>query len=134
VSVTYTYLKMAMVAATAIALSGCSADPGYSDLDSEPTAADAVPADLPDHALDGFDPESVRFVAVLDETRLYLGRGSELPVCLLAYKGATDWIVGCGSHLMTMESRDFEVMIVQDATPNKAGWTRAGENILVKNG
>jgi hypothetical protein len=134
VSDTYTYLKMAMVAATAFALSGCSTDPGYSDLDREPTAADAIPADLPDHALDGFDPESLRFMAVRDETRLYLARGSELPVCLLAYKGATDWAGACGSHLMTMESRDFEVMIVQDKTPNKAGWTKAGENIRVKNG
>ncbi|TFC99902.1 hypothetical protein E3T25_13990 [Cryobacterium sandaracinum] len=129
----FTCAKMVAVAAAALSLMGCSAAGGYSDLMREPSAEDAIPSDLPLPALDGFDLDSVRFVRSLDKTRLYLAQGTDLPVCLLAYRGATDFQGACGSDMTTMKSASFEVMIVKDGTLNRDGWTKVGENILVKN-
>lgn len=124
---------MAAVAVVVLSLMGCSTADGYSDLLREPSAEDAIPTNLPDYALDGFDLDSVRFVRAVDDTRLYLARGRDLPVCLLAYRGAADFQAACGSEMTTMQSASFEFMIVKDGTPNREGWTKAGENILVKN-
>ena len=126
------FVKMAAVAAAAFTLIGCSAADGYSDLRRAPSAADAVPSALPDQALDGFDLDSVRFVRAVDDTRLYLARGRDHPVCLLAYRGAAEWQGACGSEMTTMKSANFEVMIVKDGMPTRDGSTKVGENILIK--
>jgi len=128
----YTFVKMAAVAAAAFTLIGCSTGDGYSDLRRAPSASDAVPSALADQALDGFDLDSVRFVRSVEGTRLYLARGRDLPVCLLAYRGAAEWQGACGSEMTTMKSANFEVMIVTDSMPTRDGWTKVGENILIK--
>jgi hypothetical protein len=129
----FTCAKMAALAAAALSLMGCSTAGDYSDLMREPSAEDAIPSDLPLQTLDGFDIDSVRFVRSLDDTRLYLARGTDLPICLLAYRGAADFQGACGSDMTTMKSARFEAMIVKDGTQNREGWTKAGENLLVKN-
>jgi hypothetical protein len=129
-----TSVKLALMAAALLALVGCSADARYSDLDREPTAADTVPADLPKNALDPYVVNTVRFVGVVDQKQLFLGKakGKDQALCLLIYSDATDWGNSCGPEMMTSGSGDFQVMIVSDAMPDKDGWTRASNNILVK--
>ena len=128
----YTSVMLAVVATLTLTLIGCSADSVYSDLNREPTAEDTVPADLPDNALDSYDAASVRFVGVVNEKQLFLGRGKEQPLCLLIYSGGSDWYSACGSEMMTTAAGDLEVMVVGDEVPDKEGWTKASTNILVK--
>ena len=128
----WTFKWLVVVSATVFTLMGCSPANGFSDLSRTPSAEDAIPSGLPDYALDDFDPGSLRFVNAVDGTRLYLARGRDYPVCLLAYRTATDWQGACGSNMTTMKSPSFEVMVVQDGMPNRKGWSKAGENLRIK--
>ncbi|TFD78253.1 hypothetical protein [Cryobacterium fucosi] len=128
----WTFVWLVAASVTVLTMTGCSPADGFSDLQRAPRAEDAIPSGLPDYALDGFDTDSVRFVGVVDDTRLYLARGRDLPVCLLAYRAAAEWQGACGSNMTTMKSAGFEVMIVQDGMPNREGWSKAGENIRIK--
>lgn len=128
----YTHLMLFAVAAAVLALPGCVSGFGYSDLEREPTAEDALPADLPGYATETMEPDTIRFVDVADDRRIYLAEGTESPVCVLAYKDATAWVSSCGSDMMTTSSGSFEVMVVSDNWPDEEGWTRVGENVLVR--
>ncbi|TFC64036.1 hypothetical protein E3O62_01750 [Cryobacterium sp. TMT2-15-1] len=128
----WTFVRLLAVSATVFTLMGCSPAEGFSDLRSTPSAEDAVPSSLPDYALDDFDTDSLRFVSAVDETQLYLARGRDFPVCLLAYRTATDWQGACGPSMTTIASPGFEVMVVQDGMPNREGWSKAGENLRIK--
>ena len=128
----WTVMWLLAVSATVFTLMGCSPADGFSDLNRTASAEDAIPSGLPDYALDDFDIDSLRFVSAVDDTRLYLARGREYPVCLLVYRTASDWLGGCGSNMTTMKSPGFEVMVVQDGMPNRAGWSKASENLRIK--
>ncbi|MCU1446091.1 hypothetical protein [Cryobacterium sp.] len=113
-------------------LPGCISGSGYSDLDREPSAEDAPPVDLPDYATQTMEPTTMPFVDEVGGWRLYLAEGAESPVCVLAYESETNWVSSCGSSMMTTSSGSYEVMVVSDNMPGEDGWTRAGENLLVK--
>lgn len=128
----FAHVKVAAAAAAVLLLAGCSSGTGYADLDREPSAEDAAPADLPDYALESMDASTLRLVEVLNDRRVYLAEGTDEPVCVLVYNDDTDWMSSCGSNMMTIGSDTFEIMVVDDDMPDRDGWTRAGRNIIVK--
>ena len=128
----WTFVWLIAASATVFTLMGCSPAEGFSDLSSAPSAEDAIPSGLPDYAFDDLHIDSLRFVSVVDDTRLYLARGREYPVCLLAYRTSSDWQGGCGPNMTTMKSPGFEVMVVQGGMPNREGWSKVGENLRIK--
>jgi hypothetical protein len=128
----YTRLILAAVAATTLLLTGCISGTGYSDLEREPSAEDALPADLPDYATEDMEPGTIRFVVEADDRRIFLAEGTESPVCVLAVESETNWVSSCGSSMMTTTSGSFAVMVVSDGLPAEEGWSRFGENVLVR--
>ena len=128
----YTHLMLFAVAAAVLVLPGCVSGNGYSDLEREPTAEDALPANLPDYATADWEPGTARFVGEAEDRRIYLAEGTDSPVCLLAYRSEKSWVGSCGSSNSTTSSGSFEVMVVSDNWPDEEGWTRVGENVLVR--
>jgi hypothetical protein len=124
--------QWAAIAVAGLLLAGCAPSTGFSDLEREPLQEDAVPTSLPDYAFDDIEAGTVRFVDVIGDHHLYLTKGTELPVCLLAYADDADWFASCGSNMLTISADNFEAMVVDDSMPTKGGWTRAGRNVLIK--
>ena len=129
---THRYAILTAVAAAVVLLAGCISGTGYSDLEREPTAEDALPADLPGYATADWEPGTARFVGEAEDRRIYLAEGTDSPVCLLAYRSEKSWVGSCGSSNSTTSSGSFEVMVVSDNWPDEEGWTRVGENVLVR--
>ena len=128
----YAQLKVTAVAAAVLVLMGCAPGAGYADLDREASAADTAPADLPDYALDEMDTGTLRFVDEFDHMRVFLAKGNDQPLCILIYVNELDWTSSCGSEMMSASTGNLEVMIVNDATPERKGWTRVSDNLDVK--
>lgn len=124
-------LLMSGVVLAALGLTGC-VPTGFSDLEREATDADAVPAGLPDYALEGFDVDTLRLVGEVDGQQLYLAKGINYPICLLIYPGPEDWNTTCGSEMTATTIGSFEVQVVSDPFPSKDGWTSVGQNIRVR--
>ena len=122
-----------VVAVAALGLAACaSPGPTYAALDRAATPADALPDDLPAHALEDVEPDSARLVGEHDGTRLWLLRSAipELEICLLAFVDAADWMQGCGGGDEVRVSGgpgDFTVLADGAVVPD--GLTQVGENV-----
>jgi hypothetical protein len=128
-----TALAVTVMTALAIGLSGClDGGSGFAVLDRPAESADALPTDLPDYAFDNLDPESARFVADHDGVELYLTRGADSGICLLAYPNAEDWVVGCsGGRWLKVGGRSTKYEVRADGAPAPEGATALSANVYL---
>ncbi|MDQ0894848.1 hypothetical protein [Agromyces ramosus] len=109
---TATAMTVAMLSVTF--LTACTSDlPTYAIFERPAEASDALPADLPQDALDTLSPETARLAGEDAGSELYLVRSSDLTqTCLLAYATAEDWLLGCSegdSFKVGMSPISYEV-------------------------
>jgi hypothetical protein len=123
------FCMTAAALALGLALAACATGPSYSDLDRVATADDTWPIDLPAHASDGVDVESVRLVGHDGTTALYLAADTmaDYSVCLLIYPGGGNWVVGCGGDGMVVGGGSNSYYTVH------SDGERAGSNVISGN-
>ena len=126
-----------MLAATALAvlaLTGCTAEAVYTDLDRPATDADVLPPELPSDVGD-YVEGSVRYIDELDGTRFYLARSAETNgPCVLAFRQPVEYLGGCGGGRGPMHVRGMGMTIVvaSDGSPELEDGERLGTNIVVR--
>lgn len=117
-------LALLATAVAALVLTACTAGgPPYADLAGEPTAQDALPADLPDHAYRDVDVDSSRYVGDDGGTQLWLVRGTERDsVCLVTVTDidADDWQIGCSGAAGPLTTGSYVVHSDGYPTPDDA--------------
>lgn len=89
----------------------------------DPTAQDALPADLPDHAYRDVYVDSSRYVGDDDGTQLWLVRGTERDsVCLVTVTDidADDWQIGCSGAAGPLTMGSYVVHSDGYPTPDDA--------------
>ncbi len=123
----------AVAAIGVIALTSCTAgESSFADLRGEPQEGPAVPVDLPDHALESFDEETIRWVGSSADTELWLGEGRTPDVaCLLVYPAGGQWSSTCTTSdaLVELNGLDGSYLIVPDSLSAPSDATAISENV-----
>ena len=123
----------AIVVAVAVigALAACTPGSGYSDLDRPATSADVPPDDIPAHAFDNLDADSIRYVGSHEGHTFYLAQAEPLPeVCLAIDLDTESWVVGCGTGL-TVGGIGVTATVIRDGDVVPEGGTLVGNNVVV---
>lgn len=125
-------LAALVIAGSALALAGCSGPAGYAALDRDAEPSDALPEELPAHALEDVDEGSARHIGTDEGTDLRLLRaehGSE--VCVLAYPDAVDWVMGCGGEgAVTIDGPAGSFAVQPDGATPPTDATRISDNVF----
>jgi hypothetical protein len=127
----------AIVAIVVLVLTGCSGS-GYSVLDRDAEAGDALPADLPDSASDNFVPTSVRFAGTYAGDLIYAAKGVESAsyggesVCLLVYPELSKkWSTVCGHGPVRVGDGFRSYALRIDGAPVPDGAVQVSPNVFV---
>jgi hypothetical protein len=116
--------------ALALALAGCATGPSYALLDRSPEEVDALPAELPDHAMDGAEAETARFAGEHEDVALWLLRSEEPGgICLLAFRDADAWVQGCAGADLAIDGDVGAFTVVRDGGTPPEGATEIAENV-----
>lgn len=126
----------AIAALCVLAISGCAAgESSFADLRGEAKEGPALPATLPDHALESFKEETIRWIGSSDDTELWLGEGSTPDVaCLLVYPADDQWSSTCTTAASLVELSDAtgSFLIVPDSLSAPDETTSISENVYFR--
>lgn len=100
----------------------------------EPQAADRLPAELPDYAMEELKVDTSRFIGEHEEAAIYLVEGSQerAPVCVVVWGTPQAWVVGCGGVPMSVGGLgipDVQVSPVGESLGDKE--IRLDANVIV---
>jgi hypothetical protein len=116
-----------------LGLAACSAQgaSGFSDLDREPSTADAIPASV---SVEGTGaPTTARFVGEYEGTRLWLME-TDRGLCLVMYPDGGDWLSSCtepaGELGASGPGGDF--VVIRDGGYPPPGAIRVSANVYAK--
>lgn len=113
-------------------LAGCSfASPQLAVLDTDRVAADELPT-LVDGDYEPVDESSSRTVGEYEGVSLWVARGTESPVCLIAVAAADDWIIGCGGAPVRVGGGDHTFELRADGVPAPDRMTRVSDNVYAQ--
>ncbi|SDR88723.1 hypothetical protein [Agrococcus carbonis] len=119
-----------VLAAGALALTGCASGPSYAVLDRAAGDEDALPSELPASATEGADAETARFAGEHEDVALWLLRSEEPGgICLLAFRDPADWRKGCAGADLTVDGTLGAFTVVRDGGTPPAGATQVSENV-----
>ena len=126
--------RILAVGLLALALSGCTATPVYTDLDRPATEDDAFPSDVPGGPSDLIDPDTVRLAGERDGRTYYIARGIDSGVCLTIYRSAESWVTGCGGDEVTVSDGVVTATVAPNGSALLDDGDRVGENVVVSGG
>ncbi|MGO3146639.1 MAG: hypothetical protein ACTIJ6_03070 [Leucobacter sp.] len=115
---------------------GCAtSESGFSDLESEPSEADVLPAVILDSVgpESPMDPDSVRFVKDYGGVSFWVAAGKSTAIgCLIVYPNDQEWVVGCGGSIgeTKLSGPSGTYSLVPDGTsPSKESAVQISKNV-----
>lgn len=124
------FLGMA-AASSVLILTACAANPRYSLLDREATAADALPSSIAESEAD-IDVDTSRFVGVDDGVFLWLvAPDGDNGICLVLSPNKQDWQVACSAGALQVEMESgIRYAVYPDGMPSLDGMRQISENVF----